>query len=54
MKNLTQPSKEQVRQWLLSRHNRRMPLPELDEVRRQVGWTGSSTVPPICKRMSLK
>jgi hypothetical protein len=37
-----QPSKEQVRQWLLQRRERREPLPTADQIRRQLGWGRSA------------
>ena len=38
MDRQSQPTKEQVRQWLLQRQERREPLPTADEIRRQLGW----------------
>lgn len=48
MNNANRPSKEQVRQWLQSRHNLRVPLPALDELRRQIGWSSCAGYPAPC------
>lgn len=39
----TQLPKELVRAWLINRQKRPAPLPELDEIRQQVGWARSET-----------
>jgi hypothetical protein len=38
MKQFIQPSKEQVRQWLAQRQVCADALPELDQIRRELGW----------------
>lgn len=37
----TQLPKELVRAWLINRQRRPAPLPDLDEIRQQVGWARS-------------
>ncbi|SFU72270.1 hypothetical protein [Pseudoduganella namucuonensis] len=32
------PCKELVRAWLFERHRNRKPLPDLEEIRRALGW----------------
>ena len=39
------PTKEQVRQWLHKRRTMPMPLPPLETVRAEVGWT---VAPAVC------
>lgn len=38
MDSLKQPTKEQLRQYLLERHNAQCPPPSMEEIRRQLGW----------------
>ena len=38
MPTITQPSKEQVRAYMVQREHARRPPPAPDEVRRQLGW----------------
>lgn len=38
---LARPCKELVRAWLFERHLNRKPLPDLDEIRRALGWGAS-------------
>lgn len=38
MEQRIQPSKEQVRQWLAQRQTGADALPELDQIRRELGW----------------
>jgi hypothetical protein len=33
-----QPSKESVREWLKQRQEKPAPLPEADQIRRELGW----------------
>lgn len=35
---VTQPSKEQVRQWLTDRRDAKTPPPAPEQVRRELGW----------------
>lgn len=35
---VTHPSKEQVRQWMGQRQERREPPPKPDDIRRELGW----------------
>jgi hypothetical protein len=39
------PSKEQVREWMMSRLDKREPPPAPDQLRRLLGWSGHA--PPI-------
>ncbi len=39
MEQQTQPTKEQVRQYLEQRQSERTPPPSIQEIRRQLGWT---------------
>ncbi|SFF94108.1 hypothetical protein SAMN05518865_106186 [Duganella sp. CF458] len=38
MDKSTQPSKEAVRNWLQSRQEERRPLPDPQQIRRELGW----------------
>ncbi len=38
MANITQPTKEQVRAYMASRAEVNEPVPEIEEIRRQLGW----------------
>lgn len=38
MKTISRPTKEQVRDWLHTRHEKPTPLPSNDQIRRQLGW----------------
>ena len=38
MANITQPTKEQVRAYMASRAEINEPVPEVEEIRRQLGW----------------
>jgi hypothetical protein len=38
MKNLKQPTKEQVRQFMAQRQAEHKPPPSMKEIRRQLGW----------------
>lgn len=38
MANVTQPTKEQVRAYMNSRAEINEPVPEIEEIRRQLGW----------------
>jgi hypothetical protein len=35
----TQPTKEQVREWLNRRQKNPERLPDIEQIRREVGWT---------------
>jgi hypothetical protein len=40
------PGKEQIRQWLLMRRaNAGQPLPDLDAIRRELGWRMAAPLP---------
>jgi len=43
MKTHTQPTKEQVRQYLETRRTQASPPPSITEIRRQLGWTFMTT-----------
>jgi hypothetical protein len=34
----TQPTKEQVRDWMMHRHTDHNPLPDIKQIRRELGW----------------
>jgi hypothetical protein len=38
MTQLNRPSKEQIRQWTSTRQAERKPLPDLEQIRRELGW----------------
>lgn len=38
MNKFTQPTKEQVRQYMEARRARQAPLPSIKEIQRQLGW----------------
>jgi len=38
MEKINRPTKEQVRQWLLDRRNGRKPLPDVEQIQRQLNW----------------
>jgi hypothetical protein len=38
MRDSASPSKEQVRDWLARRHAERKPLPDINQIRRELGW----------------
>lgn len=38
MDQTKQPTKEAVRNWLQSRHEERRPLPDAEQIRRELGW----------------
>lgn len=38
MDQIKQPSKESVRQWLQTRLAERLPPPDLQQIRRELGW----------------
>jgi hypothetical protein len=38
MAAIKQPSKEQVREWLASRWRTSVPVPDIDQIRQQLGW----------------
>lgn len=38
MSTQQKPSKEQLRDWMFSRRVYRLPLPSIEEIRRQLGW----------------
>lgn len=38
MDQTRQPSKEQVRQWLINRIGRRNPIPNIQQIRDELGW----------------
>ncbi len=38
METLNRPSKQQVRTWLTDRQNLHSPLPDIDQIRRELGW----------------
>lgn len=38
MQPIPQPSKEQVRAYMMRRCQARLPLPDREEIRRQLGW----------------
>ena len=38
MDQTKQPSKEAVRNWLQSRQEERRPLPDAQQIRRELGW----------------
>ena len=38
MNRFTQPTKEDVRDWILRRREFRGPLPEIRDIQREVGW----------------
>jgi hypothetical protein len=40
MSNAASPSKEQVRDWIAQRHADRKPLPDINQIRRELGWNG--------------
>jgi hypothetical protein len=46
MDKFNQPTKEQVRRWMLDRRDRQAPLPNVEQIRRQLNW-GSSTESPF-------
>jgi len=33
------PSKEQIREWLIHRQIHRAPLPDREQIQRELGWT---------------
>jgi hypothetical protein len=41
------PSKQQVRDWLRTRWMLAMPLPDLEALRREIGWTPIPSAPPV-------
>jgi hypothetical protein len=38
MGEIRNPSKEQVRDWFTARRERRLPIPDMEDVRLQLGW----------------
>jgi hypothetical protein len=32
------PTKQQVREWMAQRHTDHQPLPDIKQIRRQLGW----------------
>ena len=38
MNNSAYPSKEQVRDWIGNRHSDHRPLPDIKQIRRELGW----------------
>ncbi len=38
MSDSVSPSKEQVRDWIAQRHADRKPLPDIKQIRRELGW----------------
>jgi hypothetical protein len=38
MNKATNPSKEQVRDWIEHRHADHRPLPDIKQIRRELGW----------------
>jgi hypothetical protein len=38
MNKSANPSKEQVRNWIGHRHSDRRPLPDIKQIRRELGW----------------
>lgn len=45
-----QPTKQQTRDWLLNRSKAKTPLPTMEEIRRQLGWTMLPNNKPKGKR----
>lgn len=41
----SQPSKEQVRQWLMQRMANCEPLPDIEQIQRSLGWKQTKTRP---------
>lgn len=39
MQQVSQPSKEQIREWLMQRQAVPAPLPNREQIRRELGWT---------------
>lgn len=35
------PRKEKVREWLIQRHTKREPLPDFEQIKRQLDWQSS-------------
>jgi hypothetical protein len=50
MSNAASPSKEQVRDWIAQRHADRKPLPDINQIRRELGWNGH--LPKVPSRRS--
>ena len=38
MDKATNPTKEQVRDWIEHRHTEHRPLPDIQQIRRELGW----------------
>ena len=38
MDSINRPTKEQVRSWLAQRRQGSQPLPDFEQIRRQLGW----------------
>lgn len=38
MKHIKQPTKEQVRDWLAKRRNNFSPIPDIEQIRQELGW----------------
>ncbi len=47
MEKLSQPSKEQIREWLARRRQHPAPIPDARQIRDQLGW---QQVSPACKQ----
>ena len=47
MQPIPQPSKEQVRAYMMQRSQARLPLPDREEIRRQLGWQGGCLPQPV-------
>lgn len=39
MNKATNPTKEQVRDWIEHRHGDHRPLPDIKQIRRELGWS---------------
>jgi L-amino acid N-acyltransferase YncA len=52
MKLIKRPTKEQIREWLAKRRRKHAPVPDIEQIRRQLGWTVSGSVEP-CAAMPM-
>jgi hypothetical protein len=44
MQHINRPSKETIRKWMLERRSGRAPLPDSEQIRRQLNWRKSNSV----------
>jgi hypothetical protein len=56
MKIGQQPAKEDVRKWLAERWQQRAPIPDADQIRRQLGWEAAAPTgtPPSSRPQSTR